>query len=459
MAEPGPSPSERTTTEMTPPAAPADDAPTLEIEPAAPSIEVETLRRPLPKGRPRNALRWARRIAVALLALLTAGVIVVAVSFDSIARWYVVFEAERRGIHIDAREVEVTWGRASFFDATIRLDGAPAVALRVETLEVKALGLHPTGATMRGVDVEAASLDAIRQALAFGRTHDMLPVTATDVRVTLGRGASDRAPVLEGKIAAVTFEPDGPLLAKGAVVTVARPKLSIGPIDVVADARGAMVQLGLGSALKGSPLRIDADVDARQLSIDLPATPASTIAGWMGRKQVPHAAPWPGAFSVRAKVTGSWAADPQGDVVGHAEATLIGIVPPHPPELNGIATGTDTETRFDFRMGPRDEGISLDKLGVVVGALRLEGIGRIVPHEPSFIATANLHGSIPCQDLVGTVAVSQLGLALGSTLGSLVRQNIAGNVDVTVAIRVDGERIASPEVRPSASIGCRLRLL
>ncbi len=460
-----PASGDRATRELPPRREPEDEAPTLEIEPVAPSVEAETLRRPQQpaqskKARPRNVARWLRRIAVVLVAVVTALAIVLAVAFDSIARWYVTFEAERRGIFIEAREMSVEWGRASFWDATIRLEGAPALVLHAEWLEVEALGFHPTHARMRGVDVEASSIDAIRQGLAFGRTHgsDLLPVDITDVRAVMGR-APGAAPVLDGKVASVVFEPGEALLAKGAVVTVARPKLVLGPIDVVADARGSLIQLGIGADVAKSPVKIDADLDSRQLAIDLPTTPASTIAGWLGRKQKPGAAPWPGAFSIRAKLTGTWLADARSGLAGHVDATLIGIVPPHPPELNGIATGSDTVTQFDFRMGPQDEGIALEKLGVVVGALRLEGIGRIVPREPSFVATANLRGSIPCRDLVGTVAVSQLGLALGSTLGALVRQNVAGNVDVTVAIQVDGERIASPDVRPSATIGCRLRLL
>lgn len=453
--------------------APADDdAPTLEIEAAAPSIEVETLRRPEVEGAPasekpaatkkskRNVGRWLVRIAVALVALITAFAIVLAVAFDSIARWYVTFEAERRGITIEARDMKVEWGRATFWDATIRLDGAPALALHAEWLEVEALGLHPTNAQLRGLEVEATTIDAIRQGLAFGRVHgsDLVPVTIKNVHAVLGK-APGALPTLDAKVAEVSFEPGEPLFARGAVATVARPKLVLGPVDVVADASGSLVRLGLGADLAKSPVKVETDLDSRQLSIELGATPASTIAGWMGRKQVPNAPPWPGAFSIKTKVTGSWTADVRGDLVGHVDATLIGIVPPHPPELNGIATGSDTVTSFDFRMGPRDEGIALDKLHVEVGRLRLDGTGRIVPREPSFVATATLRGSIPCQELVGTVAVQQLGSTLGGPLGSLVRSSIAGNVDVTVAISVDGEHVASPDVRPSAAIGCRLRLL
>jgi hypothetical protein len=330
--------------------------------------------------------------------------------------------------------------------------------MHADKLEVEALGLVPNRAKMRGVEVEASSMDAIRQGLAFGRTHAMLPVEMKDVRAALGR-APGVVPVLEAKVAEVAFDPDEPLVAKRVVVTVARPKLVIGPIDAVAGAQGSLVQLGLGTDLAKSPLKVDADLDSRRVAIDLPATPASTIAGWMGRAQKPNAPPWPGAFSIKAKLTGTYPQDARSDFTGHVDATLIGIVPPVPAELHGIATGTDTVTSFDFRVGPRDEGIALDKLSVIVGRLRLDGTGRVVPREPSFEATANLRGSIPCRELVGTVAVSQLGAALGGPLGSLARNHVSGNVDVTVAIRVDGENVASPDVRPSAAIGCRLSLL
>ena len=161
----------------------------------------------------------------------------------------------------------------------------------------------------------------------------------------------------------------------------------------------------------------------------------------------------------RGRVDATWAADPGGDLTGTVDATLLGLVPPHPPELAGIVFGKDTAVSLAFRARAADAAVSLPRLEVAVGSLRLAGTGTVVPRDASFTATAQLKGNIPCAELVGSAAVAHLGLPLGSGLGALARQGLGGTVEVRLGLTVDGDRPTQPEVRPSASIHCRLRLL
>lgn len=410
---------------------------------------------------PRSRWRWARRILISLVLLVTAAGIALAVAFEPIARWYVLTQAEQRGVRLAPREMVVEWGRATLFDVRVELDGVPDLALQVEWLEVRADGLLPREVAARGVVARLRSADAVRQVLAFGRARESqrIPARATDVRVTLGGAAADAPAIAEARVAEVELLPGAPARAKRTTLDVPRPRARIGPLDLTVGARANLLEVALGDDVATAPLRASVDLDARRIQVSLRETRAPVIAGWLGRPQAPGAPPWPGDFAVRAEVEAVWSDDAAGALTGRARATLVGLVPPHPPELNGMAFGKDTQVDLDFRARAAEAAISAERLEVVVGALRLRGTGSLLPRGDTFTGAATLRTSIPCTELASSVAVSQLGSTLGSGLGALARQAIAGNVDVRVDIALDAERITRPEVRPSASIRCHLRLL
>jgi hypothetical protein len=394
--------------------------------------------------------------------LLVAAAVGAGLAFEPVSRWYVLREAARRGVTLTPREMKVEWGRVSFFDVGVALDGVPDLALEAAYLEVRADALVPREALVRGVVARARSMDAVRQVLDFGRRREseLVPVRATDVRLALAPAtdAADAPAVIDVALTTAALLPGEPVRAGAVRIDIPRPRATVGPVDLVLSAKGNVLDVALGVDPKASPLRATADLDARALSLVLVATPAQTLAGWFGRKQAPGAPPWPGAFSVQARADARWSADLRGDLTGKVDATLIGLVPPHPAELSGIVFGSDTRASLDFRARPSESAIALERLEVAVGSLRLTGTGKVVPRGDSFAASADLRGAIPCAELIGSAASAHLGLSIGAGLGGLARAGVAGSVEVRLSVAVDGEAIARPDVRPSASIHCRLRI-
>ncbi len=364
-------------------------------------------------------------------------------------------------MHLSPRDMAVEWGRATFVDVRIAADGVPDLELQVEWLEVRAEGLVPREVRARGVVARLRSVEAVRQVLAFGRAHEheRLPVRATDVRVALAGGAQGTATIAEASVAEAELVPGSPARVRKATIDVPHPRARVGPVDLSVWASGNLLEVALGEVPDAAPLRATADLDARVVAVELRETPAPVLAAWMGRPAQPGAPPWPGDFAVRAAVEARWSADPRGDLSGRGRATLIGLTPPVPAEIAGIAYGKNTQIDLDFRARAAESAVSAERLEVTVGSLRLRGTGSLVPRGDTFTASASLRGSIPCTDLVGSVATSRLGPLLGSGLGMLAQQGIAGTVEVRVDVSVDAERISRPDVRPSASVHCHLRLL
>ena len=441
---------------MASPPEPSDPPPTDEGTTEELPVPAEEATSPPPRAR--RGWRWVRRIAIALVVLAVLIGIAIAVAFEPVARWYVLDQAARRGVRLTPRVTTVRWGHVSFEDVAVELDGVPDLEISVATLAIRADGLVPRDAEAQGVKGRARSADAIRQVLAFGRTHegDLVPARATDVTLTLGEQG---AAVLEARIAEATLPGDGPARAVGVVADVPRPRLVVGPIPLVVSARGALLEVTLGEEPAGAPLKISADLEARRLVVELAPTPAATLATWLGRPASAGPPPWPAHLALRGRGEATWAADPGGDLTGTVDATLLGLVPPHPPELAGIVFGKDTAVSLAFRARATDPAVTLPRLEVAVGSLRLTGTGAIVPRDASFTATAQLRGNIPCAELLGSAAVAHHGLPLGAGLGALARQGLGGTVEVRLGLTVDGDRPMQPDVRPSASIHCRLRLL
>jgi hypothetical protein len=409
--------------------------------------------------RPRRRRRWLRGCLLALLLVVVAAGVALAVAFEPIARWYVLDQAARRGVRLTPAAITVGWGQASLERVRVELADVPDLALTVEQLDVSAEGLAPREVVARGVEARARSADAIRQLIAFGRARegDLVPMHATAVRLVLG--ADGERAVLEARAASATLPRGGPARVEGAVIDVPRPRLVVGPVPLVVAASTGALDVWLGEDPAAAPLHVRADLEARVLSAQLAATPATTIGAWLGRAASDGPPPWPPRLAVEARGELRWTADPRGDLTGTVGATLHGVVPPHPPELAGIVFGDDTVVSTDLRVRASDVAIALPRLEVVAGSLRLAGSGSIAPRDGSFTATAELAGAIPCADLVGSAAVAHLGLPLGAGLGALARQGLAGSVQVRLGVTVDGDRPMQPVVRPSASIQCRLRLV
>jgi hypothetical protein len=143
-------------------------------------------------------------------------------------------------------------------------------------------------------------------------------------------------------------------------------------------------------------------------------------------------------------------------ITGQMQARIVGYVPPHPRELDGILNGNQSSVSSNLRIDPAQAIVHLDNLVVATGSVKLQGAGTVTTTTHS-VLQAKVDGSSPCTALAGSVASNTVGGLVGGLIGDLARTAVTGSVAIDVVVEADSANLAAAKVVPSVGVGCGLR--
>jgi len=152
-------------------------------------------------------------------------------------------------------------------------------------------------------------------------------------------------------------------------------------------------------------------------------------------------------------------ADTRSAIDGSAHLAVIGFVPPHPVELNGIVFGNRTTAGVTISVPEDRSGAALTEVKVVAGAFKLEGAGRVKRVENYGLVNLKLSGAIACSSIARSAAVGRLGKLLGGLVGNVAKQRLSGAITVTVTIDADSRDLGAAKIKDGIGGQCTVRLL
>lgn len=403
---------------------------------------------------PRARRQWPWILLGVVLVFVVAGAIgaVLLVRYlPSAAGERAVASAKERGFDLGFDSIDVTgvlpWekGPAQIALKGVRAENvaAPGVQVRMDEVRVTFAGLDPASVEVTGPSVDAPTLPALfafEDALKGGPSRP-LPITATNVRLRVGRIA-DRLPVaVVGEAARVTAK-DGVVEIEGLAVKPDIPLVTLGVPTISVTVEREEDRLWLRFADLRSA-RVGVNRGATRGYLELERLDPAKLPKWL-----PIGLPG-------KSVTGKLDIGLTGDdaQTGNFEATLTGYVPPHPRELQGIIFGNMTKVSGQFALDGAT--VDLEEVSVKAGTLELKGKGSL---GLDGIVKLDLKGVVPCNQLAVSAIAAHLGPTASLVAGQLARGRLSGNVETRVTVEADVRQIDKAKVAPSAFVRCSISI-
>jgi len=387
----------------------------------------------------------------------------------------IVAEARARGFELELEDFSLSPERVVLVRATVRPLGVRGLVARLDevTLEVSGLGWSAlwggakdvtlTGVAVDGADVHvlgsapALALELSRWSDHYPAAYD-LPARASHV-VLAWRAAAERAPwllVTGGEVARQAH--GGTFEAATASVLDKR----VGPVGSSWSKQDGRILLGFGEPdPETAPVRLELllDVPEPVARVELRQTPLDTLTGALGITL-------PLADSARERIE----VDARGEILlppslaptpvrGHLEVNLLGFVPPHPPELQGIVSGDRTTFTTRFEVSADQTTVQLTDAKVAAGAFVLEGDGVVRRAEDHALVHLRFAEALPCVKLAGAAADTRLGKHWASLTKHLLQKYMQGSVTVQVRVDADTRDLGAAKVIQSIGVGCGLQPL
>lgn len=352
--------------------------------------------------------------------------------------------------------VDVGWGWVRLRQATVTLEGVAGAHAIIERATVDLDGFTPTRVEARGLDVKmmGSAADFVIDLGRWAREHPdavTFPVVADGVRLAWYEAPSE-PPWLEVQKSLIAPSAGGSRLTADRAMVLG---VSVGPVGATWSSDGAAVTFGFGDPDPNAALlrmdvvratgtaklrlsRVPLSAIERPLGVRLPVDPTTMVEGTAELSLTP------GADTL--------------DVEGTLHGELIGYVPPHPKELNGIVFGKVTTLDTKVKLSADRRKVHLTETRVKAGAFALGGSGTIERRTDHAWITMDMAGDIPCSSLAKSATVANIGGPLGQFLGDTVKNALAGSVRVGVKVEADSRELAQAKLTQSVSIGCRLKL-
>jgi hypothetical protein len=410
-------------------------------------------------GEPAPGRRGSRsRLKIAFVVvggMLVVAALLAVLGHKRLATWYVVREFRAQGVLIEPETIEVTVGMVRLRDTRFTLAGVSSVVGLVELIEVGIDGLKPAHVQLRGVglEVQGAPNAVAIEFDQWERAHvraSSLPTKADAVSLHW-RERRQAVPWLSMHNAAIGPDSAGGRL-RVSQVTVSGVTLHQISARWKSNQPEAVIAIGSDDP-SAAPWRLEV----------MRHPPFAAKISW---KQGPlHDLFSPFGFNIPLRgvsVEGSaevrWSLAP-GPTLGSIHLVLVGYVPPHPVELNGIVFGDRTVIDSKLTLFEDNSKVALTEVKVLAGAFQLEGSGQVQRVESHGLIGLKLNGSIPCSALARSAAVGRLGRLMGGLIGGIAQGALAGAITVGVSVDADTRDLGAAKVEDRIGGGCTLRLL
>lgn len=365
-------------------------------------------------------------------------------------------EAAARGLTLGWGELELWPGRATLRGASVGLRGVPCARLTAERVELTLAGLRVEDARLEDVSVTLACSTAqlTLQLGAWARDHGQALTSALHASPVTLRWSErpDAEPWLVAERGRVERQPSS---TTWEVESLTIRGVPLGAATATWRGDPALVRLGLGSnELDAAPLHftVTPEADPPQLGFELRPTPVAAFTALFG-VEAPFEATASGSGRI-ALPLGSGSAAP---LPGTASLTLEGWVPPHPPELQGVITGTKTTLGARLEVSEDRQQLRLSELTVAAGSFKLIGDGRLSAEATGPRLRLELRGAVPCSVLASAVTAQRFGTLAKELLGK-APVNVTGSVTVRIPIDASLHELSALKLEPILSVGCGLQL-
>lgn len=411
---------------------------------------------------------WIKLSLAALGALIALGALAGVLMWEPYARKLIVAKARERGVEIDPKDISVPFSldRARLKQTRFKLIGVEGIEGTIENLEVGLEKQQPTSFDLSNANVEITG-SATRLAVELSQwaaehpQNFTVPMRAGGVNVRW-REDKDAEPWLEVIGGAVVPIPTG---AAFSVENAKVAGLSTGKIGASWTGETASVNMAFGAEdSKQSPVRLKVvHTPGKESGAYSPYAELHVGKLPLERFKGPLAMPIPtkdvfieldARINFESEVMG-------GPVNGNVKASLIGYLPPKPPELDGYVFGDRTVFETKFASDGERKNLSLTETKVTAGAFKLKGSGEVRRVDDHATFLLKLTGNLPCAELAAAAVEKELaGLGqLGKLAGRVTKQVLKGSVGVTVAVEADSRKLDEAKVAKIIGIGCGLKPL
>ncbi|MEZ4376257.1 MAG: hypothetical protein R3B07_35965 [Polyangiaceae bacterium] len=418
--------------------------------------------------RPSRVGYWIKLCLAALGALIALAVLAGVLMWEPYARKMIIAKARERGVEIDPKDISVPFSldHARLKQTRFKLIGVEGIEGTIQNLEVGLEKQEPTAFDLTGVDVEitgsATRLTVeLSQWTAEHPQNYAVPMRASGVNVRW-REDKDAKPWLEVSGGAVVPIPTG---AAFSVENAKVAGLDTGKIGASWTGETASVNMAFGAEdAKQSPVKLTVvHTPGKESGAYSPYAELHVSKLPLDRFKGPLAMPIPtqdvfveldARINFESEVMG-------GPINGTLKASLIGYLPPKPPELDGYVFGDRTVFETKFASDSERKLLNLTETKVSAGAFKLKGGGEIKREEDHATILMKLIGNLPCADLAAAAVERELaGLGqLGKLAGKVTKQVLKGSVGVTVAVEADTRKLDDAKVAKIIGIGCGLKPL
>ncbi|MBI5537458.1 MAG: hypothetical protein HY898_32340 [Deltaproteobacteria bacterium] len=400
----------------------------------------------------------ARIVLAAVAALLLLCAVVVALGYRRFVNWYVIRECRNRGVQVVPGAIEVSMSTVRLRDTRFTLVNVPSLAGHAATIEVELATLAPTHVAIHGLNLELSGpvSGAVTEATDWMAAHKELseiPIQADGLDV-LWRDDRKSQPWLTLQKATFAPEPGG--------VRLKTPKVLISGLgfkQVVMTWKTATPEVVIGIGAddpSAAPIRIELARRAPySLKVAWKQAPVTDLASMLGIAMEPRGISAEGVVELRA-------ADLAAPMDGSLHLVLHNFVPPHPMELNGIVTGSQTVIDGKLAVSQDRSKAGLTDVKVVAGAFQLDGSGQVQVVERYGLIGLKLSGTIPCTAVAKNAVAGRMGRLdrlLGGLIGDVAQRALVGVITVGVTIDADTRNLDAIKVEDRVGIGCSLRLL
>jgi hypothetical protein len=407
-------------------------------DPHAPPPTVADVDKRKPRGR--SWKRVALYTAGGLVATLLVAGVVVAIFWSAIARALVERAAAARGVDLKVKSVDLSLSRAKLSDVDATFPKLPGIRVHADSVVVDLATLEPEKVKIGKLEIDA---DDPRAVLAFvqgmhGKGLGGLPAEVDGSKLKVHR-ISKSLPISIELSADHTTHTSSETKVEGISGTIPLTGAPFGPyaLDIVRDG-STMV-----TTTTAFP-KLSATIDADAKNVTLALAPISV--GTLGAlsKDPDHPAMLSGAITI---------AVPAGDTAkidGSIEATLAGVVLPHPAELDDIVSGD--RMQLDGKFDLSKEGLALRDVTLAEGGLALKGEATLTLANGGHL-DATLAGSVACSRLAGSVLAARFGGGLLAR--SLAGSAVQGDVGVRAHLTIDAPGY-EVHLEPTVDVGCSL---